>query len=191
VARPKSEDRRAALLAAATKVFSEQGLGASTSLISSTARVAEGSLFTYFKTKDELVNALYRELRLDLADAVLANFPRKAGVRQRLEHVFTKYVAWGVEKPAARKALRLVSMSAAITADTRAEGGPLFAEVERLYEEATQQRKVQAFPAHMAGQTLKAIAEMTMELIDREPEQVASYQALGFRLVWGALTSKP
>jgi hypothetical protein len=32
---------------------------------------------------------------------------------------------------------------------------------------------------------------MTMELIDREPEQAANYQALGFRLVWGALTSKP
>jgi AcrR family transcriptional regulator len=191
MARPLSEDRRAALLAAATKVFAEHGLAASTSLISSTAGVSEGSLFTYFKTKDELVNALYREIRLELADAVLASFPRRAGVRQRLEHVFTKYVAWGVQNPAERKALRLVSMSNAITDETRAEGGVLFAEVERLYQEATEQRRVQALPAHMAGQTLKALAEMTMELIDREPKQAAVYQALGFRLVWGALTSKP
>jgi AcrR family transcriptional regulator len=191
MARPKSEDRRDALLAAATKVFAEHGLAASTSLISSTAGVSEGSLFTYFKTKDELVNALYREIRLDLADAVLANFPRKASVRQRLEHVFTKYVSWGVENPAPRKALKLVSMSNVITGQTRAEGGVLFAEVDRLYKEATEQRRVQALPAHMAGQTLKALAEMTMELIDREPKQAANYQALGFRLVWGALTSKP
>jgi hypothetical protein len=82
-------------------------------------------------------------------------------------------------------------MSNVITGETRAEGGVLFAEVDRLYKEATEQRRVQALPTHMAGQTLKALAEMTMELIDRDPEQAANYQALGFRLVWGALTSKP
>jgi AcrR family transcriptional regulator len=191
MARPKSENRRAALLAAATRVFAEHGLAASTSLISSTAGVSEGSLFTYFKTKDELVNALYREIRLDLADEVLANFPRRASVQQRLEHVFARYVSWGVENPAQRRALKLVSMSNAITEETRADGGVLFAEVDRLYKEATEQRRVHALPAHMAGQTLKALAEMTMELIDREPEQASTYQALGFRLAWGALTSKP
>jgi AcrR family transcriptional regulator len=191
MARPKSEDRRAALLAAATKVFAEQGLAASTSLISSTAAVSEGSLFTYFKTKDELVNALYRELRLELADAVMSNYPRRASVKERLEHVFTQYVSWGVKNPAERRALRLVSMSNVITEETRAEGGVLFAEVERLYIEATEQRKVHALPAHMAGQTLKALAEMTMEQIDREPDEQSKYQGLGFRLVWGALTSKP
>jgi AcrR family transcriptional regulator len=190
MARPKSEDRRAALLAAATKVFAETGLAASTSLISSTAGVSEGSFFTYFKTKDDLVNALYREIRLDLAGAVLAEFPRKAGVRQRLEHVFANYVSWGVRNPAARNALKLVSMSSVITESTRAEGGILFAEVERMHLDAIEQRKVQVLPAHMASQTLKAMAEMTMELIDREPKQAATYEALGFRLLWGALTSK-
>src|ERR1700677_5086061 len=143
MARPKSEDRRAALLAAAAKVFAEQGLSASTSLISSTAGVSEGSFFTYFKTKDELVNALYREIRLELADAVLANFPRRASVRQRLEHVFTKYVSWGVENPAPRKALKLVSMSNVITGETRAEGGGLFAEEESLYKEAEEKSRRQ------------------------------------------------
>jgi AcrR family transcriptional regulator len=190
MARPKSEDRRAALLAAAAKVFSEQGLSASTSLISSTAGLSEGSLFTYFKTKDELVNALYREVRLELADAVLANFPRRASVRQRLEHVFTRYVAWGVENPVSRRALRLVSISNVITDETRREGGVLFAEVERMHQDAIEQHKVHGLPPNMAAQTLKVLAEMTMELIDSEPRKAAEYQALGFRLVWGALTSK-
>jgi AcrR family transcriptional regulator len=191
MARPKSEDRRAALLAAATKVFAEQGLSASTSSISSTAGVSEGSFFTYFKTKDELVNALYREIRLELADAVLANFPRRASVRQRLDHVFTRYVAWGVENPVPRRALRLVSISNVITEETRREGEVLFAEVDRMHQDAIEQQKVHGLPPNMAAQTLKALAEMTMELIDGEPKKAAEYQALGFRLLWGALTSKP
>jgi AcrR family transcriptional regulator len=35
------------------------------------------------------------------------------------------------------------------------------------------------------------LAEMTMELVDEEPAGAAEIQALGFRLPWGALRSKP
>src|SRR5208282_1032371 len=68
MAKPKSEDKRNAILSAAAQVFAERGLGAPTAAITKAAGIAEGSLFTYFKTKDELINALYRELKLELAD---------------------------------------------------------------------------------------------------------------------------
>jgi AcrR family transcriptional regulator len=190
VARPRSEDRRASLLDAATKVFAEHGLSAPTSLISKTAEVSEGSFFTYFKTKDELINALYREIRLDLASAVMNDFPRKAGVRDRLEHVWTRYVSWGVANPVARKALKHVSMSRVITPAVRAEGGLLFAEVERLQQDAVEQRRLK-LPPVMASQALKALAEMTMDLIEGLPEQAEEFRSSGFQMLWGALTSKP
>jgi AcrR family transcriptional regulator len=81
MARPLSDDRRASLLEAAMQVIAEHGLSAPTSLISRTANVSEGSFFTYFKTKDELINALYREIRLDLAAAVMRDFPRSRACR--------------------------------------------------------------------------------------------------------------
>ena len=78
MARPKSEDKRNAILEAATRLFAERGLTAApTSEISKHAGVAEGTLFTYFKTKDDLINALYREIKLELADAMMSDFPRK------------------------------------------------------------------------------------------------------------------
>ena len=81
MARPKSDDKRSAILAAATAVFAARGLAAApTSAISRKARIAEGTLFTYFKTKDELINALYREIKLELADADDAgDFPARTG----------------------------------------------------------------------------------------------------------------
>jgi AcrR family transcriptional regulator len=189
MARPLSEDRRAALLDAAALVFSEHGVAAPTALISKTAKVSEGSFFTYFKTKDELINALYRELRLDLAAAISGDFPRRAGVRARLEHVWNRYVAWGVANPVAKKALRHVSMSNAITADVRAEGGVLFAEVERLQSDALAQRQLQ-IPPLMAGATLKALAEMTMDLIAQHPDQAERFTTSGFHMLWAALNVK-
>ena len=62
MARPKSEDKRNAILDAATRVFAECGLTAApTSEISRRAGVADGPLFTYFKTKDDLINAVITE----------------------------------------------------------------------------------------------------------------------------------
>ncbi|HUB05669.1 MAG TPA: TetR/AcrR family transcriptional regulator [Myxococcales bacterium] len=190
MARPKSEDRRAALLDAASAVFAESGLGAPTSQISSKARVSEGSLFTYFKTKDELINELYRDIRFQLADAVMAGFPRRGSIRERLEHIWSRYVTWGTENPTARRALKLVSMSHAITDETRAESGVLFAEVQRLQLDAVEQRKIQNLPPRMVDQALKALAEMTMDLIEQNPKQAARYRDAGFQMLWGALTSK-
>jgi AcrR family transcriptional regulator len=78
VARPKNEDKRNAILEAATHLFAERGPAAApTSTISNWAGVAEGTLFTYFRTKDDLINSLYREIKLELADAMMSDFPSK------------------------------------------------------------------------------------------------------------------
>src|ERR1700724_4160004 len=100
MARPKSEDKRNAILDAATHLFAERGLAAApTAEISRRADVAEGTLFTYFETKDELINALYREIKLELADAMMSDFPRRASVRERFQHVWDRYVQWGIANP--------------------------------------------------------------------------------------------
>jgi AcrR family transcriptional regulator len=191
MARPRSDDRRAGLLSAAAEVLAEQGLAAPTSAISKRAGVSEGSFFTYFKTKDELLQALYRELRLDLAAAILDGFPRKAGVRERLEHVFTRWVSWAVENPASRRAMRQLSLSAAIPAEQRDERAALFAEVERIQLDAVAQRRLTHVPPVMAAAALKSIAEMTMDLIEQNPGQAAELRAAGFQMLWGALNTKP
>ena len=74
--RPRTGDKRAAILRAATKTIAEDGIGASTASVAKVAAVAEGSLFRYFPDKDKLLNELYRELKLDMRSAMIAGFPR-------------------------------------------------------------------------------------------------------------------
>jgi AcrR family transcriptional regulator len=191
MARPKSEDRRGALLEAAIKVFAEHGLAAPTSLVSKTAKVSEGSLFTYFESKDELVNAVYRELRLDLAAAIANDFPRKGNVRDRFEHVWRRYVGWGVDNPVGKRALRVASMSKVIRSEVRAASGVLFAEIDRLHADALEQRLLADVPKVMVSQALKALAEMTMDLVAEHPSQKNALVAAGFGMLWRALARKP
>ena len=124
MARPKSEDKRNAILSAATHVFADRGLGAPTSAISQAAGVAEGTLFTYFPTKDELINALYCEIKLELADAMMSNFPRRAGIRSRFQHVWDRYVTWGVDNPEQQKVLQQMTVWSGLTEESTQAGSP-------------------------------------------------------------------
>src|ERR1700685_131478 len=120
MARPKSEDKRNAILEAAARLFAERGLTAApTSEISKQAGVAEGTLFTYFKTKDDLINALYRELKLELADSMMSGFPRKRSVRHRLEHAWNGYVHWGVGNPDQQKVLKQIQVWSGLTQESK------------------------------------------------------------------------
>jgi len=74
MARPLSEDKRTAILEAATKVVAMLGVSAPTAKIAKGAGVAEGTLFTYFANKDELLNRLYLELKMDLRDAMMTGY---------------------------------------------------------------------------------------------------------------------
>ena len=75
MARPLSEDKRTAILEAATELVAMLGVSAPTAKIAKGAGVAEGTLFTYFANKDELLNRLYQELKTDLRDAIMAGYP--------------------------------------------------------------------------------------------------------------------
>ena len=99
VARPRSDGKRKAILDAALRVFAERGVSNSpTSAISEAAGVAEGSLFTYFKTKAELINELYLEMRRDF-DRELTDFPAEAEARIRLRYIWDKFLNLGIGRP--------------------------------------------------------------------------------------------
>src|ERR1700722_10232339 len=141
MARPRSEDKRNAILDAATRLFAERGLTAApTSEISKLAGVAEGTLFTYFQTKDDLVNALYRELKLELADAMMSDFPRKKSVGTRLRHVWDRYVNWGIANPKQRKVLAQLTVSEVLTKESRDAGSAPFVEFQAMIRDAFERR---------------------------------------------------
>ncbi|EEQ0761999.1 TetR/AcrR family transcriptional regulator [Salmonella enterica] len=78
MARPKSEDKKQALLEAATQAIAQSGIAASTAVIARNAGVAEGTLFRYFATKDELINTLYLHLKQDLCQSMIKETEQRA-----------------------------------------------------------------------------------------------------------------
>src|SRR5712672_3005739 len=160
MAKLKSEDRRNAILSAATRVFAERGLGAPTVAITIAASVAEGSLVTYFKTKEDLINALYREIKLELADAMMSGFPRKKNVRSRLRHVWDSYVNWGVTNAEQRKVLTQLQVSGMLSKESIEAGSAPFVEMQNMIRTAIEQHILRVgLPIELISKMFGALAE--------------------------------
>jgi AcrR family transcriptional regulator len=190
VARPKSEDKRNAILDAATHLFAERGLTAApTSEISKQAGVAEGTLFTYFKTKDDLINALYREIKLELADAMMSDFPRKKNVGTKLRHVWDRYVKWGIANPKERKVLAQLQVSEVLTKESRDAGSAPFVEFQAMIRDAIEQRVFRNdVPVELISKSLTALVEATIDLTVAKPSKAQDYRKSGFQMFWAGIT---
>lgn len=101
MARPRSEEKQQALLRAATEIFAEQGLAASTVTIARKASVSEGTLFHYFENKDTLISAvgdyLLDEMESLLAQRLAAAVPGT----NKIQIGWNAYIDWALDNPAA------------------------------------------------------------------------------------------
>ena len=190
MARPKSEDKRNAILDAATHLFAERGLTAApTSEISKQAGIAEGTLFTYFKTKDDLINALYRKIKMELADATMSDFPRKKNVGTRLRHVWERYVNWGIANPKQRKVLAQLTVSEVLTKESRDAGSAPFVEFQAMIRHAIEQRVFRNdLPVELISKSLAALVEATIDLTVSNRSKAKQYRDSGFQMFWAAIT---
>lgn len=121
MARPKSNDKRIALLNAATMAVGMAGIGASTATIARKAGVAEGTLFRYFANKDALLNALFLYLQQSLGEAMMVGFDPTQEPKSCTRHIWNQFIAWGLANPNAQQAIRQLAVSDKITPETLRE----------------------------------------------------------------------
>jgi AcrR family transcriptional regulator len=189
VARSLSDEKREALLAAAIEHIAVLGLSAPTAKIAKTAGVAEGTLFTYFASKDELLNQLYLHIKADMARVMMSDYPHEADIHARSLHVWNRYVGWGAANPQARQAMRQLTVSDRITTATRSEGAAAFQDVSAMIDRSLAEGVVTAPSAAFVGALLEALADATLEFMDRDAGRASAYRDGGFRVLWRGIGS--
>ncbi|ARP82247.1 TetR family transcriptional regulator [Bordetella genomosp. 8] len=189
MARPRSQDKREAILAAAAQALAVDGPGATTARIARLAGVAEGTVFTYFANKDVLLNELYLHLKSGMREAMLEAFPRGASLERRARHAWNAYIDWGLANPDARQALRQLSISGRIDERSRLAGSQGFGEIGAMMRERTgggeglSADQLQAYRSAL----FSSLAETTMEYSADDPDRTAFYRDQGFRALWAVL----
>lgn len=188
MARPRSENKRNAILTAAVEVIAEQGVSAPTARIAKVAGVAEGTLFTYFTNKDELLNQLYLHLKDEMREAMMASYPRAESLRNQSFHAWQSYVNWGSEHPLKRRVLAQLSMSERISDHSKAAGFQTFAEINVRINEGISQGLLHDYPPAFLSAILGSLADVSLDFMTRDPLHADLYRKSGFEAFWNAIT---
>jgi AcrR family transcriptional regulator len=184
MARPRSEDRRNAIMAAATRVIASQGLGAPTALIAKEAGVSNGSLFTYFETKADLLNQLYVGLKTEMASAALDGIPTDKDIRDQMASVWSGWLRWATANPDKRRTLAQLAVSDEITGTNREIGQRAMAGVSEILERSRENGPMRAAPLGLVAGLMNAAADATVHFIIHDPANADSHSRTGFEATW-------
>jgi AcrR family transcriptional regulator len=187
VARPRSDEKRTAILDAAARVIVAHGLSVPTAKIAKEAGIANGSLFTYFETKVDLFNQLYLELKRDMVDTVMKDLPQEAELRDQLYHVWRNGTEWSIAFPYKRRALAQLTVSADITPESRLAGNQAMAGIFGLVDRCRNLGTLRKVPLGFATALINSASEATMDFMTQDPSNAKKLCRAGFDAVWRML----
>ena len=183
MARPRSDDKRNAVLAAAERVFAAQGLSAPTALIAKEAGVSNGTLFVYFPTKADLLNQLFVELKAEMGAATLRGM-KGGSLREQTSSMWTNWLNWSTKFPEKRRVLAHLGIAAEITAASRTLGHQTMGPIAELLDQVRQQGPMRKMPLGFVVGLMTSLAEATIDFMIREPANAKRFRAEGFEALW-------
>jgi TetR/AcrR family transcriptional regulator, repressor of fatR-cypB operon len=91
-------DKREQIILSAIKLFSTRGFQAtSTTSITQHAGVGTGTLFLYFKSKDEMINTIYLEVKAEIANEIGMGIMNQTSFRGKLKLIWINMVRWALQ----------------------------------------------------------------------------------------------
>jgi len=95
-------DKRADILQAALELFADRGFhGTAVPLIAEKAHVGAGTIYRYFKDKENLVNELYRHWKTRLFESITADLPGDLPLRALFHEVWARWIQFAIDHPQA------------------------------------------------------------------------------------------
>lgn len=93
---------------AALDLFGERGFhGTAVPLVAEHAKVGAGTIYRYFESKEQLVNALYQREKRAMLEALLHEFPFERAPREQFRTFFLRMAQYARSNPRAVRFLEL------------------------------------------------------------------------------------
>lgn len=174
-------------MSAAIRVIASQGLGAATATIAEEAGVSNGSLFTYFETKADLMNQLYIELKAEMAAAALDRLPTKSDIRKQGFHMWSNWLHWATSCPEKRRTLAHLGVSDDITPESLQTGHQTMAGMAKLLERSRENGPMRNAPLGFVVALMNGMADATIDFMIRDPANAKKHCKAGFDALWRML----
>ena len=171
-------------MSAAIRVIASQGLGAATATIAEEAGVSNGSLFTYFETKADLMNHLYIELKAEMAAAALDRLPTESDIRKQALHMWSRWLRWATSCPEKRRTLAHLGVSDDITPESRQTGHQKMVGIAKLLERSRKNGPMRNAPLGFVVALMSAMAEATIDFMVGDPANANKHSKAAFDALW-------
>jgi AcrR family transcriptional regulator len=184
-------DKRERFLAAALKLFVLNGVqNASTAEISREAGTAAGTLFLYFSTKQELVNAVALWIAKKESDVINARLNSSLSVRDSFFAIWDGSIRWLLENPDAYQYSQQIRDSSLITAEVALESGKYFSFYYDAIQKGLEAGLIKPLPVDLIGGFLyqDIVAVMNHLRMQPDPENLAQSIQQGFDLFWDGIS---
>lgn len=184
MARPRSDKKREAITLAAVHVIASHGLSAATATIAKEAGVSNGSLFTYFETKADLLNQVYVELKAEMAGAALTGLRAEDGLREQMLYMWLHWLQWATACPQKRRALAHLEVSDEITPASRKAARQAMSGIARLLERICENGPMCEAPPGLVVSLMSALADATVDFMIRDPVNADQHSRSTFDALW-------
>ena len=166
-------DRKKQIIAAATKLFLEEGVNVSTASIAKVAGVSNGSLFNTFPTKQILIDAIYKDAKVSMF-ASAPCFGDDLYNRSNLRANWDGYLNWAKTYPETRRVMHLLLDSGLASAETQAEVFEVAAPYTAWTQKALDQGVIRGPSVSFIGQLIFFHLDLVInENLDRAGEDLA------------------
>lgn len=170
------------ILQAATLLFDQEGVGVSTAKVAKAAGVSNGTLFNYFPTKQDLLDALYVGLKQRLTTAIGVIDPDQP-IEGQVRQVWFRWLEWAIANPVDMRVAALLHTSGLASPEAVQTADSGFGEARGVLARAIEQGALADLPApHIA-----ALIQIQLELaasagLDEEQQEAA------FQVMWRGIT---
>lgn len=174
---------------ATLKLLTEKGFdGTPISMIAEEAGVAAGTIYRYFKNKEDLINQLYTHVKQEIAAAMFRRFSHALPVRECFFRVFGDLFGYYRVHQQEMLFMEQYTHSPYIYTSTRAENSQLFADMWALFKRAREEQIMKDLPENMLwGIVYGAIKSLVSMFIAGDLELGDAQVEKSMEAIWDAV----
>ena len=184
----KEKEQR--ILDVSLRLFVRRGFhGTSTAEIAKTAGVATGTLFHYFKTKEELINRLYLYTKENMLNEIREYYDDKETFKENIKALWLKFVYFGVNNPDKFQFILTFHCSPYITSFTQEQIEDYAECMLGVYKRGIEKQKIKEIPFEMIMDYVWGNVVAMVNYFGKYPENLNEGNLdLAFELLWDGIS---
>lgn len=188
--RVKDERKRVAVFNAAAEQITEKGLAAtSVSSVAAAAGISPATIYTYFESKEDMINQLYFWVKEQSAFALLAGIEDCSSLRSSLERLWHNLFGFALAEPVKFKFGEQIAYSPAVGSQTKAAARGFYEPLFGLLSRGVEQGLLRPLRMEvLAAQVLAPIVQLVRQHLYGELELTDEIINEAFELSWSAIS---